>query len=67
MARYPQVVGLVDDHPDVAMNIPSGYQGKLFLIGHTSVPRSDVSIIACADWAEVSQQIAIAFPRELTP
>lgn len=67
MGRYPQVVGLVDDHIDVANNIPVGYQGKLFLLGQPSAPRSDISIIPCADWSEVTRQVAIAFPRELTP
>ena len=67
MGRYPQVIGLVDDHPDVANNIPIGYQGKLFLLGQPSSPRSDVSVIPCADWAEVTRQIALAFPRELAP
>ena len=66
-ARHPNVVGLIDDHPDVANAIPNSYRGKVFLLGQSVAPRSDIEIVLCEDWNRVVQAVAIAFPRALQP
>lgn len=64
-ARFPQVVGIVDDHPDVARAIPTGYRGKVFLLGQAAIDRSDIAIHCCLDWRAVQDAVSRALPREL--
>jgi hypothetical protein len=54
---YPTIQGIVDDDPNVVMNLPPGYQGTIFLYGKTSHPRADLSIIPCKDWDEVYTKV----------
>jgi hypothetical protein len=51
---YPQVSGMVDDHPQLAKDLSKKYKGTLYLYDyHDQAPRSDINIVPCKNWEEV--------------
>lgn len=55
---YPQVAGMVDDHPQLAKDLSKNYQGTLYLYDyHDQSPRGDINIIPCKNWTEVLEKI----------
>ncbi len=57
---YPQVSGMVDDHPQLAKDLSKKYQGTLYLYDyHDQAPRGDINIIPCKNWNEVLEKISL--------
>ena len=55
---YPQVIGMVDDHPQLAKDLSKKYRGTLYLYDyHDQAPRGDINIIPCKNWNEVLERI----------
>lgn len=55
---YPQVTGMVDDHPQLAKDLSKKYPGVLFLYDyHDQAPRGDINIVPCKNWREVLEKI----------
>ncbi|MBU2051927.1 hypothetical protein KKH13_01845 [Patescibacteria group bacterium] len=51
---YPQVIGMVDDHPQLAKDLSKKYPGTLYLYDyHDQAPRGDINIVPCKNWDEV--------------
>jgi hypothetical protein len=54
---YPQVIGLIDDTPDIIEYLPSSYPGTIFLYGNRDYLRTDLNIIPCATWDDVYKKV----------
>src|SRR3989344_5452688 len=55
---YPQVIGMVDDHPQLAKDLSKKYPGTLYLYNyHDQAPRGDINIIPCKNWNEVLEKV----------
>lgn len=55
---YPQVSGMVDDHPQLAKDLSKNYRGVLYLYDyHDQAPRGDINIVPCKNWNEVLKKI----------
>ena len=50
---YPEVVGIVDDNPDLAKYLSKSYKGTVFLYNNTEVLNKDIRVISCKDWETV--------------
>jgi len=50
---WPEVTGIVDDNPKVAMFAGKDYPGKLFLFGHADCKPEYDHAIPCSTWEEV--------------
>lgn len=47
---YPQVIGIIDDNPDIIDYLPSSYEGTIFLYGNPVYPGGDLDVIPCGTW-----------------
>lgn len=54
---YPQVIGTIDDTPDIIKYLPSDYKGSIFLYGNRPYPRSDLKIIPCNTWNDIYKKV----------
>lgn len=50
---YPEILGIVDDNPDLAKYLSKNYKGTVFLYNNTEVLNKDVRVIICKDWKTV--------------
>lgn len=50
---YPEVLGIVDDNPDLAKYLSKNYQGTVFLYKNTEILNKDIRVISCKDWKTV--------------
>ena len=64
-AQYPELVGLIEDHPKVVESLPPDYQGTIFLYSHDSSPRDDLRVIPCPTWHDVEVAVQRELPRML--
>lgn len=55
---YPQVIGTIDDTPDMIEYLPGSYQGTVFLYGNRDYPKSDRNVIPCKTWDDVYRRVA---------
>lgn len=63
--RYPDLVGIIEDHPSVVQSLPADYQGTVFFYSHSESPRNDIHVIPCPTWEHVEQNIRRELPRLL--
>ena len=57
MDLYPTVVGIVDDHPQLATILHEmGYQGTVFVIGQDSHPHANGRILPCPTLLDVQHE-----------
>ncbi|QBD75361.1 hypothetical protein EPA93_04835 [Ktedonosporobacter rubrisoli] len=58
---FPQVVGIVDDNPEMLAYLPAEYQGTVFLYNShsTSYPKGAFRVLHCSDWPSVCQHVDI--------
>ncbi|QBD83523.1 hypothetical protein EPA93_19955 [Ktedonosporobacter rubrisoli] len=54
---YPQVIGSIDDTPDIINYLPDSYKGTFFLYGNRTSSRSDLDIIPCNSWDDVYKKV----------
>ena len=54
---YPEILGIVDDNPDLAKYLSKNYKGTVFLYNNTEVLNKDVRVIICKDWKTVLSNI----------
>lgn len=54
---YPQVIGLIDDTPDIINYLPNSYKGAIFLYGNRDYPRTGLNIIPWATWDDVYKKV----------
>lgn len=50
---YPEVLGIVDDNPDLAKYLSKNYKGTVFLYNNTEILNKDIRVISCKDWKTV--------------
>lgn len=58
---YPEVLGIVDDNPNLVKNLSKGYKGTIFLYDHTETERKDIKVIPCKDWNRVLVEVKKQF------
>jgi hypothetical protein len=51
--RYPDILGIVDDHPGLMDALPADYQGTVFLYNYEGPVRTNLHIVACPTWEAV--------------
>lgn len=51
--RYPEIIGIVDDHPGLMDELPADYPGTIFLYNYTGPVREELQVIACPTWEDV--------------
>lgn len=61
---YPSIIGIIEDDERVAMSLPSDYKGSVFLYSHHEAPRSDIRIIPCPTWKDVTIAVEYEVARE---
>lgn len=54
---YPEVMGIIDDNPSLVENLPTNYEGTVFLYDAEQTPQTDIRIIPCRNWDEVHEQV----------
>lgn len=54
---YPQVIGIVDDNPDLTKFFSKNYKGVIYLYDNEVSPRKDIKVIPCKDWQTVAKKI----------
>jgi hypothetical protein len=54
---YPQVIGIVDDNPDLITNLSSNYKGTVYLYNNTECLKNHIKVIPCKNWNEVAKSI----------
>ncbi|MFA6185384.1 MAG: hypothetical protein WCT51_02920 [Candidatus Shapirobacteria bacterium] len=54
---YPQVVGIVDDNPDLTKFFSKKYKGVIYLYDHTEAERKDINVIPCDSWETVAKKV----------
>jgi hypothetical protein len=55
---YPQVMGIVDDHPDLAKYLQN-YSGKFFMFDNKTSAIDNKNFIPCPTWEDVYQHILL--------
>jgi hypothetical protein len=50
---YPEILGIVDDNPDLAKHLSKNYQGTVFLYNNTEILNKDIRITPCKNWKTV--------------
>ncbi len=63
--RQPQLVGIIEDHPQIIQSLPSDYKGTVFFFSHHTSPRSDINVIPCPTWDHVARNVQRELPRLL--
>lgn len=54
---YPEILGIVDDNPDLAKYLSKNYKGTVFLYNNTEILNKNIRVISCKDWNTVLQNI----------
>ncbi|MBP9759686.1 hypothetical protein KBD45_08395 [Candidatus Dojkabacteria bacterium] len=54
---YPQVIGIVDDNPNLVNCMSSNYKGTIYLFNFENTIREDIEVIPCKDWIDVGKKI----------
>jgi hypothetical protein len=54
--RYPEIIGIVDDNPEIIKALGSDYQGTVFLFGdhYPAQPDGGAHFIHCPTWDDVA-------------
>ena len=50
---YPEILGIVDDNPDLVKYLSKNYKGTVFLYDNTEILNKDIRVISCKDWETV--------------
>lgn len=54
---YPEVLGIVDDNPDLSKYLSKNYKGTVFLYNNIQILNKDIRVIPCKDWKTVLAHI----------
>lgn len=54
---YPQVMGIVDDNPNLIKYFGKKYKGVVYLYDQTEAERKDINVIPCENWEAVAKKI----------
>lgn len=54
---YPQVVGIVDDNPNLIKFFSKKYKGVVYLYDHTETERKDINVVPCENWEIVAKKV----------
>ncbi len=54
---YPQVIGIIDDNPDILDHLPSSYKGTIFLYGNPDYAGGDLDVVPCGMWDDVYMKV----------
>ncbi len=60
---FPEVVGTIDDNPDVVRNLPQNYKGLIFLYSHSTGYQDNPNVICCPSWEETKIEINKRFKK----
>ena len=58
---YPEVLGIVDDNPNLVKNLSKSYKGTIFLYDHTETERKDIKVVPCRYWNQVLIEVKKQF------
>lgn len=54
---YPQVTGIVDDHPVLPDKLSLDYKGTVYVYASPYPGREGLDIVHCTDWASVASEV----------
>jgi len=54
---YPEIIGIVDDQPELADELPKSYKGIIYLYDNIKHKRTDINIVPCKTWKNVYSKI----------
>ncbi len=58
---YPEIIGLIDDDPDILAKLSTSYKGKIFLL-NSKFTTSSKNVFACKSWKEALAQVKRQLP-----
>lgn len=58
---YPQVLGIVDDNPNLIDYLPKNYKGFVFLYDFPSYISKSKNVIVCPTWQAILEEVSKAF------
>lgn len=50
---HPEVLGIVDDNPNLSKYLEKSYKGTIFLYNSTEILNKDIRVIPCKNWKTV--------------
>jgi len=50
---YPQIIGIIDDNPEIIDYLPVSYKGIVYLYNINQAPKKSFKVISCRNWKEV--------------
>lgn len=50
---YPEILGIVDDNPELVKCLSKDYKGTVFLYNNAEVLNKDVRVVICKEWKTV--------------
>lgn len=54
---YPEVIGIVDDNPDLTKFLSKKYKGTIYLYDNCETERKDINVVPCNDWETVAKKV----------
>jgi uncharacterized HAD superfamily protein len=63
-ALYPEVLGIIDDNPNLVENLSTTYKGTIFLYDVDEYPRHNIQVIPCKTWDMVYEKITANNPLD---
>lgn len=54
---YPEVIGIIDDNPELIDFLPETYEGTIFLYGFRKFEDCKAKVIPCKDWENILIEI----------
>jgi len=60
---YPEIEGIVDDHPGLLEKLPDSYKGTIYLYDNIESKRKDIKVIPCPTWEDVLTEVQKSKPN----
>ena len=54
---YPDIVGIIDDNPEVIDLLPETYEGTVLLYGHKEYSSNRIKVIPCENWGDIFSEV----------
>lgn len=57
MSLYPEVQGIIDDHPRLVHELPKDYPGFVLMYDHKECPETNIRVACCVGWNDVYETL----------
>ncbi len=54
---FPEVIGIIDDNPDLLEYLTPDYEGEVYLFGSETIDSTGLRVIPCKTWSNVYEQV----------